>query len=274
MSLLDDVKNLVGKAVSLIDHAGDDLTKDLKNGIGTIDSAVGDLKTRLQQDVASLESDFASILAKAAAGWKQYSSELNTIRSVISSWYSSTATTTAITSLESMATKLDLKDAYAQLMPLYKSLTAAVTNAPGADATALSKIFSDFSTFSVSFGGNADVLAGFDGGVGYATKTGNDADWRFTADLGIGLGADLDADAFQNVGFWNKSPHDMKGSYFAVSAAIADGVGVSAGAIFEFPSMGLIGFVFGVDGGAGIEADGKLGYTMTWDAPAAAGAAG
>jgi hypothetical protein len=274
MSLLDDVKKLVDKAVSTIEGAGDDLTKDLKGGITTIDGAVSDLKTRLQQDVANLESDFASILAQAEAGWKTYRSDLDTIRSVISSWYSSAATTTAITSLENMAKQLDLKDAYKQLMPLYTSLLTAVTTAPGADTTTLTKIFSDFRTFSVSFGGTVDVLAGFDGGVGYATKTGNDADWRFTADLGVGLGADLDADVFQNVGFWNKSPHDMKGSYFAASVAVADAVGVSAAAIFEFPSMGLIGFVFAVEAGAGIEVDGKLGYTMTWDAPAGAAAAG
>jgi hypothetical protein len=267
MGLLDDVKQLVDKAVGVIEQASDNLTKDLQTGINTIDSAVDDLQTELKKDVDNLGSDFEAILKQAAEGWNTFSSDLNTIRSVISGWYSSADTTTAIASLKSMATQRDLKDAYGQLMPLYKSLTTAATNAPGADAKALAKIFSEFGTFSVSFGGDASVLADFDGGIGFATKTGNDADWRFTADLAVGLGADLEIDAFENVGLWNKSPHDMKGAYFAASAAGADAGGASVGAIFEFPSMSLIGFIFAVEEGEGIEIDGKLGYTMTWDTP-------
>lgn len=266
MSIFDDVKSLVDKGVRDIEGLGDDLKNDLENGITTIDGAIGDLKAKLEQDVANLESDFAAVLAQAADGWKTFSNDLNTIRSVVSGWYSNSDTQTAVSSLKNMAqTRTLSQDTWTNLSNMHTSLASAAMNSSTAVGATLSKTLSDFGTFSFSFGADADLIASFDGGIGFAAKTrSNKQDYRFTADLSVGIGADLDIDAVTNLGMWRKSPHDMKGAFFAVEASAADGVGVAAVAVFEFPSMDLIGFVFGVEAGEGIVVDAKLGYTMTW----------
>jgi hypothetical protein len=267
MSLLDDVKSLVNDAVNDIGDAGSDLKNDLESGITTIDTAVSNLKTKLQTDVANLENDFASVLSQAATGWNTFTNDLNTIRSVVSTWYSSADTQSAISDLKTMAQTRQLTSkTWADLDSMHASLVTAATNSSSAVGATIANTLANFSTFSVSFGADADIVSTFDGGMGFAIKTKNNVqDYRFTADLSVGIGADLEIDAFTNVGIWNKSPHEMKGSFFAVEAAAADAVGGAAVAVFDFPSIDLIGFIFAVEAGEGIDIDAKLGYTMTWD---------
>jgi hypothetical protein len=264
MSFLDDVKKLVDTAVSGIEKASDDLKTDLESGINTIEGAVSDLQSKLGQDVANLETDFAEVLSTAAGAWNSFSNDVNTIRSVASGWFALADTQTQVTNLKTMAQARTLTDeTYNDLLSMYTTLSQAATNSPSAVGTTLSKTLADFDTFSFSFGSDAAVVASFDGGLGFAAKT-HKPDYRFTADLSVGLGADLEIDAFTNVGIWKKSPDQMKGSFLALEVAGADAVGLAAVAVFDFPQIDLIGFVFGVEVGEGIDIDSKLGYTMTW----------
>jgi len=267
MSFLDDLKGLVNKGASTIRGLGDDLSHDLKDGITAVESEVNAVKQKLDQDAATLEQDLASVLAQAADGWKKYSADVDAIRSAVSDWASSSDTQAAHATLKASAQShaMDQDNTWSIMSTMHQNLSSAAQSKSSSSTP--SKILSDFDTFSYCFGGDAEIIAAFDGDAGYAIKSGK-ADYRFVADLSAGMGADVDVNVDALAGFFKPSPDDLKGAFFSVNAGAGAGGSVAASAIFEFPSMDLIGFVFAVGAGAGFSFDTKLGYTMAWKWPA------
>ena len=129
-----------------------------------------------------------AVLSQAATGWNTFTNDLNTNRSVVSTWYSSADTQSAISDLKTMAQTRQLTSkTWADLDSMHASLVTAATQLFLGRRRHDRQYAGKFLHFLVSFGADADIVSTFDGGMGFAIKTKNNVqDYRFTADLSVG----------------------------------------------------------------------------------------
>jgi hypothetical protein len=265
MSLFDDVKKLAGDAVDDIEGVGDDLKNDFSKGVDAVSQAIVSLKNKLEQDAENLESDLVSVLLKLTGDVSKYYPDVKLLASAVAKTVATQAYTDAASVItDAVENKQLTDDVWTKAQALYQD----IVNAAGVSADFVSKFTT---TFSVSYGGEVAAAVSLDGLAGLALKT-DKSDYRYMVDVSVGMGGDFGADLEDNIGFFSKSPRELKGSFFAMEAAAEDVGGAGVGVVFEFPSMDLIGFRFLIGAGEEIEIGTMLGYTETWDAPATAAA--
>ena len=142
-----------------------------------------------------------------------------------------------------------------------KAIKAALGNAP-AVMQEVEKLASS-SLFSLTFevGGQADLIAGVDGAVGFAVGVPDIIDAKGYASAGITLGAEEGGDLGIVVGMSVQKPDDQSGPFAAVIVQVDGVLGGGIAVSFNLPDMSFGGVSVAIEAGEELQVAGSAGYT-------------
>ncbi len=142
-----------------------------------------------------------------------------------------------------------------------QAIKAALGEASGVMSEIKRLSSADLLTLTFEIGGQADLIAGVDGSVGYAVGVPDVLDAKPYASAGITLGAEEGGDVGIVVGMSPQKPKKQSGPFVAiiveVDAALGGGIAVS----FNLPEMSFGGVSVAIEAGEELQVSGSGGYT-------------
>lgn len=142
-----------------------------------------------------------------------------------------------------------------------RAIKAAIDASPGVKNEISKLAGSKLISLSFEVDGQADLVAGAGGAVGYAVSAPDILDAALYATVGLTAGAEEGADAGVVVGMSMQGAKDQAGPFVAivvqVDAALGGGIAVS----FNLPSMSFSGVSVAVEAGEEVQVAASGGYT-------------